>query len=438
MRIMGKILTSLLFIIIVAACKKSDKPFNELPPPTPTAIGVPDGPAVTKRIDAAGGTIVSADGMLELVIPAAALTTATDITLQPVVNQAPNGVGKAYRCLPDGLQFSKNISMRFKYHDSALAQTRKEFMRIAYQKPDRTWKDVESVVNDPSAKTITINTDHFTDYTIFNLFSLRPVLVYMRTGEQKQFTIEIARGLDLSTQINEQLRLLTDLNAHPLIWKVNGQAGGNAASGTVTGNRFSANYTAPPVAPPTSPISVSAEINLPYTIDGVRYNQFILSADVYITGKLYKVQIELERELGFAGSWKMSDKGEYIASINGFTVSVLGIQNSVPTLELIQSSPGCSNHGVTFFGVGDINIVSGDFTNGLSGGPDQEVYIFFNDSRQNQMPKLSAVCSGTPAAVDLGLSPSISGSVRFIDNGQVQVIDSGPGIARSRITVTPL
>ena len=435
---MKNILTSILFIITVAACKKSDRSFIELPPPTPTAVGVPDGPAVTKSIGAAGGTIVSADGMLELVIPAGALTTNTDITLQPVVNYVPNGVGKAYRCLPDGLQFSKNISMRFKYQDSSLAQTKKEFMRIAYQQPDRIWKDVETVVNDVSSKTITISTDHFTDYTIFNLFSLRPVLVYMRIGTQQQFIIEIARGLDLSTQINEQLRLLTDLNGRPVEWKVNGQAGGNTSSGTVSGNRFSANYTAPAVAPPTSPISVSAEINLPYTIYGVRYNQFILSADVYITGKQYKVQFEIERGVGFAGTWKMSDKGEYIAAINGSTVSVFGIQNFAPTLELIQSSPGCSGQAISFLGVCDINIVSGDFTDGVSAGTGQDVYIFFNDSRQNQLPKLTAICNGTPAEVDLGLSPSISGSVRFVDNGKVQVTDSGPGVARTKITVTPL
>lgn len=251
---MKRILVSLLFITTLAACQKSDKPFNELTPPTPTAVGTPDGPAITKSIGAAGGTILSADGMLELVIPAGALTSATDITVQPVVNYVPNGMGKAYRCLPDGLQFAKDISMRFKYHDSAPAQTRKEFMRIAYQKADRTWKDVETVVNDVSAKTITISTNHFTDYSIFNLFSLRPVLVYMRTGEQKQFTIEIARGLDLSAQINEQLRLLTDLNAHPVVWKVNGQAGGSTASGTVIGNRFSSTYTAPRWHHPPAPL----------------------------------------------------------------------------------------------------------------------------------------------------------------------------------------
>lgn len=100
---MKKTFASLLLLIAFAACKKSNDPAIELPPPTPTAVGTPDGAAVTKNIGAAGGTILSSDGMLELVIPAGAVATPTDITIQPITNHAPNGVGKGYRCLPDGL-----------------------------------------------------------------------------------------------------------------------------------------------------------------------------------------------------------------------------------------------------------------------------------------------------------------------------------------------
>src|SRR5438045_1326293 len=58
-----------------------------------TAIGTPIGSPVTKIIGAAGGTIISADGRAELNIPAGALSSDLAISIQPITNECPNGVG---------------------------------------------------------------------------------------------------------------------------------------------------------------------------------------------------------------------------------------------------------------------------------------------------------------------------------------------------------
>jgi hypothetical protein len=78
---------------------------NELPDPVPTAVGTPDGAPTTETIGAAGGSIASSDGALTMNIPAGALASDTDITIQPVTNTAWGGIGTGYQFTPDGLTF---------------------------------------------------------------------------------------------------------------------------------------------------------------------------------------------------------------------------------------------------------------------------------------------------------------------------------------------
>jgi hypothetical protein len=430
-------LTLAILLLAVSACKKKEAPPVEIPKPEPTAVGTPDGAPVSKNIGPAGGTLVSSDGRLEIIIPPNAVATATDFSVQPVTNHASNGMGKAYRCLPDSFVFARNINLRFHYDADALNRTRSEFMRIAFQNRQRIWQDVENVSNDTAARHLTIATNHFTDYTIFHLFDLQPAPVYLRHGETKQLKIEIARGINWSDQLSQMIRLITDIQRHPVQWKANGVPNGNTVNGTISNTGFAAAYTAPSTTPPVHPVNVSATIDLPYTLDGVRYNQFILATNVFITGNRYRVVLELERPINVAGSWTMKDKGEYMAIINGQSVTVTGIQNQNAGLQLLQLAPGCASVQVDYYGVGDINIVASDFQAGVR-DPNGDVYILFDPSRQNQLPRISFVCGNNPGSVDLGMNPTFPGSAQFKDNGQPQVIDaSGPTIV-NKVTVTPL
>ena len=68
-----------------------DDPNEEVPEPT---SWIPNGIPVSKTIGSGGGT-VSIDGAVEIEIPAGALSADTEITIQPVTNNAPNGNGNA-------------------------------------------------------------------------------------------------------------------------------------------------------------------------------------------------------------------------------------------------------------------------------------------------------------------------------------------------------
>ena len=98
--------------------------------PAITPVGTPAGDPITKTIGISGGSIASPDSVMELVIPAGALPANTDITIQPVTNEAPGGIGLAYDLLPDGTTFSKPATLTFHYTDEDINGSLPEFLSI--------------------------------------------------------------------------------------------------------------------------------------------------------------------------------------------------------------------------------------------------------------------------------------------------------------------
>ena len=89
--------------------------------PLRTEIGAPMGAPVTATIGAAGGTLVSPDGVLSLEIPAGALAADTAVGIQPIAHLAPGGVGAGYELTPEGTTFAKPVTLRFKYTEQTTA-----------------------------------------------------------------------------------------------------------------------------------------------------------------------------------------------------------------------------------------------------------------------------------------------------------------------------
>ena len=91
-------------------------------------------------IDANGGELTSADGTLRLTIPAGALSTATDIAIQPISNELTGGIGDAYRLTPHGQTFSKPVTITFNYNAADTVGSRPEFLDIAFQDAEGSWQ----------------------------------------------------------------------------------------------------------------------------------------------------------------------------------------------------------------------------------------------------------------------------------------------------------
>src|SRR4249919_643884 len=75
-------------------------------PPLITQVGIPIGDPITATIGPSGGTLVSDDGVTELIIPAGALASNTPISIQTVTNEVPGAIGFSYHLMPDGTKFS--------------------------------------------------------------------------------------------------------------------------------------------------------------------------------------------------------------------------------------------------------------------------------------------------------------------------------------------
>ena len=126
-----------------------------------TAVGTPIGNPVTKTIGAAGGTISSADGRIDLIIPPGALSSDVAITIQPITNECPGGLGAGYDFLPNGTKFSTPATLVFHYADSDVNGSDPDLIYYATQDSSHAWDvDIEKDV-DTVAKTISYDVHHF-------------------------------------------------------------------------------------------------------------------------------------------------------------------------------------------------------------------------------------------------------------------------------------
>jgi hypothetical protein len=184
----------LLIVLFLISCVKTDPNsiLNNLPggpggndvTPAFTNVGTPVGDPVTKTIGAAGGTIASGDGRMQLTIPAGALSVSTDITIQPVTNECPGGIGLAYDMLPNGTKFAKPATLVFHYTDEELDSTEPYFLFVAYQDSLYEWlADIVYRDVDISANTVTLDINHFTQRAVGSKARLLTNPSSVRSGE---------------------------------------------------------------------------------------------------------------------------------------------------------------------------------------------------------------------------------------------------------------
>ncbi|HEV3251753.1 MAG TPA: hypothetical protein VGZ71_12415, partial [Puia sp.] len=345
---MKKILIATLIVVLVVvahSCKKSSvsgNNNNNNNTPQPTAVGTPTGPKTSKFIPKSGGTIASADGNLEIDIPAGALSADDTISIQPITNNCPGGIGHAYRLSPDGLKFNQPVTLKFHYDDSVLKSTLPDFMLLAFQDTSRIWFVLNNVHNDTSQHIISGKTLHFSDWIDVEEVAIRPVSATLKAGEKIHLYI-------INTEVATAAPSQADVQGFQLLkgnkstWAVNGVTNGNDQYGTITTNLDVfpdydyVTYTAPSKAPPPdkNPVLISAEFNQPFTVpnpDGSlgKANKAILYAHIYIIDGGYHVELKFEadtlNESGTIWSWK--DKGSFDVVLAGKGGSVKNINNS--------------------------------------------------------------------------------------------------------------
>lgn len=167
-----------LFLLLFAAavsCKKSGggEPGPDLPKPQAVARGAADGAAVTKTIGPAGGVLHSADGQISLEVPAGAVAAATQFSIQPVQNTLASGAGASYRLLPESVQFQKDVKITLRYEPDSLGGTAEDDLYLAFQDAEGFWHREIMTSIDKAGKTLTVQTRHFSDWTIERIFWIK-------------------------------------------------------------------------------------------------------------------------------------------------------------------------------------------------------------------------------------------------------------------------
>jgi hypothetical protein len=229
-----------------------------------TPVGSALGNPTAKVIDAAGGSITSDDGRLTVMVPAGAVAAATNFTIQPITNQAPGGVGNAYRLGPAGQTFTSPVDITVHYSSADLAGSVTDALSLGYQDAQGRWGVYKSVTLQTTNQAITVSSEHFSDWALIAGASLQPAAARIGTGQTQILDFLICKLVDFGDPLIQYAAVCTSGGAAVGgDWAVNSVPGGNSTVGTVlasvTGDSDVATYTAPGQIPATNPVAVSVD-----------------------------------------------------------------------------------------------------------------------------------------------------------------------------------
>lgn len=343
---MRHVLTSLTLLLALSACGgPSTGGPTPTPPkqetPTPSPVGTPAGTPIQKVIGAAGGTLGTPDGAVRLDIPAGALSGDQTIALQPITRTAPGGTGQTYRLSPEGQTFATPARLTFTYTDGDVQGSAPQALSIGFQDAQGVWQYHRTPTRDLTAKTVSVETTHFSDWSMLEGIQLRPLKAEVEVG--KTLPLQVMSCLD--PQGDPDSELIPGHDCSPAAaaftakgWAANGVAGGNASVGTVadTGDKSgAATYTAPAQKPGRNPVAVSVGVS-----DLILGNLTLVS-NVKVTepSNTWQGQI-IYTETG-RRPWKMQDGfegsgSEYAKQTQTFTVVGVKSADQYNTILLLE------------------------------------------------------------------------------------------------------
>lgn len=357
-----------------SGCKKDNSGANpaDNEEPLVTLVGTTIGSPVTASIDASGGTLSSADGILQLTVPAGAVNTATVFSIQPVSNYCPGGMLNAYRLLPEGVTFAQPVSLNFSYADTQVVN--EKFLAIAYQGADKTWFAPIVFSLNAAGNNISIQTKHFSDWTVFQGLSIEPSDAAIKINSNLDLEV-VPVGFSREPILGEDGVELFNLNVagnYTIVWQVNG-TNGNATSGRIVQNddRTTAKYTAPSTPPSQNPVAVSATLtNMSFTLNGETFNNPQVIANIMVFGDKFSVVFTTSRPYWPVGntSFIETDMGSMsVILLQDDLAMVSEIYNENAVVTPSSLSEGSCTYSVVSPGDGLCNVPAGvSFSGGYS------------------------------------------------------------------------
>ena len=350
----------LILLLIVLGCSlfsgKTDETLM-----ASTEVGTPVGDRITKNIGPDGGTLTTHDGKLTLTVPKNAVTETTPFSIQPITNKIDNGIGNGYRLEPSGKTFAAPLELSIHFDEKDLEGTVPEALSIAYQDKVGGWHDQRAAKLDQAARSLTITTTHFTDFSFLARMRLSPAEATVRAG--KMLRIEMIECSEPSRWDKIMGRPAVCGSAwHPADanWKLRG-------AGKIIPNGYVAVYQAPDAKPDPNVVWVDATVVLekldPDTGITMKAEK-TFSAKITIAGKGYRVS-------GTAGETVLS--GVICDLDQPFT-----IKSNNPFLEAVEFTPDSPSFGKWEVATKNGVIGGGDGRYVLQGPADNRTGIFLN------------------------------------------------------------
>ena len=440
--------------------------------PEITSTGTPNGNPVTKTIGSSGGSVVSDDGKFTIIIPAGALKDNLDITIQPITNEAPGGIGGGYELLPSGTKFSTPVTLSYHYSADDINGSSPYFTYIATQ--DSTGQWTEDVLNrdlDTVANTVSITTPHFSSYVLASSVHFEFSKTQFKEGETG--SIQVMQTLtkkDMTVIEDEDGTLLPALPIHKKQqvpdaqvghWSLDDMGPTTAEVGTISGTGANVTYLAPDNIDKNQQVKVSAEVTGTFVAyikkKKITFDKLILVGSVDLV--LDKMSFSVKIEYLLAGTNTC-----FIDNFTDGATLEVDIDKGVVTVppEKIQNQNGSAtpNAGPDDSGTGDyctfkqgdvglVNIISGAgtpvATNGS--GPGARDYTNINLTQSGTaLPTWTVVEAGGATSTEGGVAlPGFPPVFRVViwDSVQVTTISSPTAgtqghAASAKITVTPI
>lgn len=361
---MKKIIVFIFLFIAVTVSAQNNVVEDTASHPAITEVGKPIGKIIEKMMNKDGGTLISEDGTVELIIPPGALSKKTTISIQTMTNTFQNSNGLSYRLEPSGIQFQQPVKIIFHYNPEESQDSAQLLMGIAMQDDSGQWYGLNEFILDTVAKTISGNINHFSIWATFDKLKLVTL-----TGEYrlkvKKGVLLIIKGVftDQQHMDDKGMSKLKTMNPPTHVtWWVNYHLKGNAEFGTLehgvknesSDARFN-KYTAPDNVPDRTiimnPVTITARLQ---GIDSGYYKTPYpdVNTKILIYDNAYEVKMVSIAEQKFPGSqmgdYTYIDSGSFVISLaNGeaqllekINKNVADKMNFAGECVVVQKEPG--------------------------------------------------------------------------------------------------
>ncbi|HVX48516.1 MAG TPA: hypothetical protein VHB48_00105 [Chitinophagaceae bacterium] len=313
----------------VAGCRKSATAANNVDGggqpagdtsyvPAPTPVGTPAGNAEQVTISPAGGTFTTADNRLLLDFPAGAVTASTTFTIQPVKNNCPGGVGLSYLVTPHNVVLHHPVTLTLSYGDSDVINSIPLALTVASQDTGGYWHPGAHTVKDTLHKKVTVQTDHFSSWSLFHAFEMTPAATVVPPGGS--VNLYVTKYTDVTGDSLLPVAIdIVNKEAAVKAWQL-------AGAGQLMQHPGYAVYTAPGAVPAVNPVTVSAALNLPGP------GKYILASNIYIGNEGLTFRIDNGPWMGgpsegviFTGyNYELTAANKYTPQNDGVTITWTG------------------------------------------------------------------------------------------------------------------